>query len=195
MEEESSPTRRGRPRGTGIDDTPILAAVADVLLASPGMLPTTAMKRAVRGVQPTQLRRLQEKWKVHGNRFRAEAGERVRQKEEAAARAAAAGAAAVAPDPAAAWRAAAGMVDQAGVAAMLAGIDSPAMEAMHLEHASMAATMSRQLGNLGRIKKLVDMVDPPALRALRQAVEPPALRQIRALQATLDRLDPLRRRR
>jgi len=183
MDEENTPARRGRPRGTGIDDLPSLAAVADMLLASPGMLPTTAMKRAVRGVQATQLRRLQEKWRVHGARFLAEARERARRGEEAAAKAAVARAAAVAPDQAAAWRVAAGMVDHAGMASVLGRMDIPALKAMHLEHASMAAAMFRQLGDVGGTKRLLDMVDPPALR------------QMRALQETLDRLDPLRRRR
>lgn len=195
MDEENTPARRGRPRGTGIDDTPTLAEVADILLASPGMRPTTAMKRAVRGVEATQLRRLQEKWRVHGGRLLAEARERGRLKQEAVAKSVAARAAHSRHDQSTAWRDAMGMVDHEAIKSALGHMDLPALKAMHVEHAAMAGMVSHQLGDIGGIKKLMDLMDPPALKALRQTMELPALRQMRALQETLERLDPLRRRR
>lgn len=65
MADQHSPRRRGCPKGTGIDDTPTLQRVADLLVATPGLRPTTAMKRV--GVSSaSHLRRLQEKWKTEG---------------------------------------------------------------------------------------------------------------------------------
>jgi hypothetical protein len=92
MNGESIPPKRprGRPPGTGIDDAATLTAVADTLVAHPGIKPTTAMKRTVRGIQPSHLRRLQEKWKVNSERLRTEARQRVQQRKEARMRAEAA---------------------------------------------------------------------------------------------------------
>lgn len=71
--------RRGRPPGSGIDDSKDLRAVADLLLAEPKLKPTTAMKRVVYGIGDNQLRRLQDKWKVGKDCLLAEARERARE--------------------------------------------------------------------------------------------------------------------
>jgi hypothetical protein len=63
---------RGRPRGSGKDDSPYLARVAQLLLRDPSLRPTTAMKRVLAtrkdwGVSDeTLLRRWQVKWKAQG---------------------------------------------------------------------------------------------------------------------------------
>ena len=54
---------RGRPRGTGIDDMRVLEMVADLIVADPRLKPTTAMKRSIKAIGPSHLRRLQVKWK------------------------------------------------------------------------------------------------------------------------------------
>lgn len=55
--------RRGRPKGTGIDDADTLAAIADLMGADPELRPTTAIKKA--GVtDPSIVRRLREKLKA-----------------------------------------------------------------------------------------------------------------------------------
>lgn len=54
--------RRGRPRGSGLDDRASLRAVADLLDADPTLKPTTAIKRL--GVtDPSTIRRLRDKFR------------------------------------------------------------------------------------------------------------------------------------
>jgi hypothetical protein len=59
---------RGRPRGTGKNDTPHLAQVADLIVREPSFKPTTAMKRVMQSRKDwgasdeTLLRRWQVKW-------------------------------------------------------------------------------------------------------------------------------------
>lgn len=53
--------RRGRPKGSGIDDRARLASIAALLAAEPGLKPTTAIKRI--GVSdPSVIRRLRDKF-------------------------------------------------------------------------------------------------------------------------------------
>jgi hypothetical protein len=54
---------RGRPVGTGIDDEPALARIADMIVANPSLRPTTAIKRVLDKPEPSIVRRLQVKWK------------------------------------------------------------------------------------------------------------------------------------
>jgi hypothetical protein len=55
--------KRGRPVGSCIDDSPLLARVADILLSDPKLKPTTAIKRVLGSPDPSPIRRLQSKWK------------------------------------------------------------------------------------------------------------------------------------
>jgi hypothetical protein len=63
---------RGRPRGSGKNDAPYLAKVAELLIGDPSLKPTSAMKRVIRcrtdwdANDPTLLRRWQVKWKANG---------------------------------------------------------------------------------------------------------------------------------
>ncbi len=54
--------RRGRPKGTGIDDSELLAAMAKQMMADPGLRPTTAIKALGISNQST-IRRLRDKYK------------------------------------------------------------------------------------------------------------------------------------
>lgn len=54
--------KRGRPKGSGIDDTSILEDVASLIAAHPDMKPTTAIK-ALGFSDPSTIRRLREKFK------------------------------------------------------------------------------------------------------------------------------------
>jgi hypothetical protein len=65
---------RGRPRGTGKDDTGYLEKVAELLVRQPSLKPTTAMKQVMAGrnrleTEATLLRRWQSKWQRDGSRF------------------------------------------------------------------------------------------------------------------------------
>lgn len=69
----SSKRPRGRPKGSGKNDTPDLVKVADLIAHDPTLRPTTAIKRvlASKKLQPgemeqTVLRRLQHKWTIEG---------------------------------------------------------------------------------------------------------------------------------
>ena len=55
--------QRGRPIGTGLDDSPELSALADVLLEFPNLKPTTAMRKILLRPSEAAVRRLQSKWK------------------------------------------------------------------------------------------------------------------------------------
>lgn len=69
----SNKRTRGRPRGTGLDDSPTLRKVADMLAADPSLKPTTAIKRALDKPTETAVRRLQGKWQHQGTRYLADA--------------------------------------------------------------------------------------------------------------------------
>ncbi len=58
-----TPRRRGRPKGTGIDDSTTLRAITSLLAANADLKPTTAIRRT--GVtDPSIVRRLREKLKL-----------------------------------------------------------------------------------------------------------------------------------
>ncbi len=59
----SDDARRGRPKGSGLDDSSQLRRVADLLEADPHLKPTTAIK-AIGVSDPSTIRRLREKLKV-----------------------------------------------------------------------------------------------------------------------------------
>lgn len=73
---------RGRPRGSGKNDAPHLALVADLIVCEPSLRPTTAMKRVMRSRKDwgasdeTLLRRWQVKWKAGAAGFLAAARDR-----------------------------------------------------------------------------------------------------------------------
>lgn len=56
-------TRRGRPRGTGIDDSAQLLQIAALMAEDPDLKPTTAIRRL--GIsEPSVIRRLRDKYKL-----------------------------------------------------------------------------------------------------------------------------------
>lgn len=70
--------KRGRPPNTGIDDSAHLKRIAELMIATPGLLPTTAMHRVIRGRKwpasdKALVRRWQKKWQTEGERYLAEA--------------------------------------------------------------------------------------------------------------------------
>ena len=74
--------KRGRPPGSGsINDTRELVAVADLLAAKKAKTPRAAMRRVVKGIGDSHLRRLQAKWKDQGEALLAAARDRIRRRE------------------------------------------------------------------------------------------------------------------
>lgn len=56
-------TRRGRPKGSGIDDSAPLLQIAALMAEDPDLKPTTAIRRL--GIsEPSTIRRLRDKFKV-----------------------------------------------------------------------------------------------------------------------------------
>lgn len=82
---------RGRPVGSEIDDSEVLAAVATWLAANVRMKPTTAMRRYKPDATGPEIRRWQDKWLKRKDAFMAEArAKRARDLQEEASRKAAA---------------------------------------------------------------------------------------------------------
>lgn len=70
---KSSKRSRGRPVGTGLDDSPTLRKVADMILANPLLRPTTAIRSAFDKPGTPNIRRLQVKWKAATTEYLADA--------------------------------------------------------------------------------------------------------------------------
>ena len=60
----SAAARKGRPKGSGIDDSQQLARIAALLAADPKLRPTTAIR--LLGIEePSVIRRLRDKYRAH----------------------------------------------------------------------------------------------------------------------------------
>lgn len=69
----NSKRSRGRPVGTGLNDGPTLKKVADMIVANPALRPTTAIRRALEKPEPSNIRRLQVKWRAGNAEYLADA--------------------------------------------------------------------------------------------------------------------------
>lgn len=54
---------KGRPKGTEMDDSAMLATIADMLVANPDMKATSAMRRIKPQASDAEIHRWQDKWK------------------------------------------------------------------------------------------------------------------------------------
>ncbi|RUO97463.1 hypothetical protein [Hyphomicrobium sp.] len=72
-----TPIRRGRPKGTGIDDSDRIARLDELLRVHPEMKPTTAI-RMMGYSDPSAIRRLRDKYKVFALRTRIELSQDLR---------------------------------------------------------------------------------------------------------------------
>jgi len=68
---------RGRPVGTGLNDTPTLEQAADLMVAHPGVKVTTAVRQILPKAGPSEIRRLQMKWKAKASEYLANASARL----------------------------------------------------------------------------------------------------------------------
>lgn len=69
----TSQRKRGRPKGSCIDDMPVMKDMADLMVSEPGMKPTTAFRRLTKSRNPSERRRIQMKWRLVGLKLLAEA--------------------------------------------------------------------------------------------------------------------------
>jgi hypothetical protein len=78
--------RRGRPPGTGLDDTGTLRAMVGLIAGNPQLKPTTAIKQVLPAPNHAEIRRLQVKWRADGPRLLAAAIARRQARDEASRR-------------------------------------------------------------------------------------------------------------
>lgn len=178
---------RGRPPGTGLNDVPTLSKVADMLLANPRMKPTTAIVRVLGKPGPSTIRRLQEKWKVGGPDYLAEA--RRAAEREAYRRSLEA---TIQRQSVEAFRSS----RRLGLGATLDGFDSPAMKAIQEALNSPAMRAMRELQDSPAMRAMRELHDSPAMRAMRELQNSPVMRAaqeamnspaMRALQEQMER--------
>jgi hypothetical protein len=72
-----APVRRGRPKGTGIDDSDRMARLDELLRIHPELKPTTAI-RLMGFSDPSAIRRLRDKYKVFALKTRVELSRDIR---------------------------------------------------------------------------------------------------------------------
>jgi hypothetical protein len=147
--------RPGRPKGDGTNDDKELAAMADMILANPGLRPTTAYKRVVHRPTEAAIRRIQAKWRERRETLLAAAGDR---RDRARERTAISPSAARAARFESATETAARRMDE-----MLGGFRSG---------------LGRELAAMQALR---DAVDPPALRELRRIMDNPLAKAMRSL--------------
>ncbi|WP_052730581.1 hypothetical protein [Sphingomonas sp. SRS2] len=147
---------RGRPKGSGKDDRPVLLRLAELLVAKPRMRPTTALKKIIYRPEASYVRRIQAKWKAIGAELLAE----VRARHTPVVHGSRPSATALA-------RRVAG-------SSVLSS-----MEAMH-NHPTLRAI--RDLQNSPTLKAVRELQNSPALKAIRELQESPTLKAIRELQ-------------
>lgn len=64
---------RGRPVGSGYNDTPVLEKIADMMVENASLKATTAIRRILGQPGTSEIRRLQVKWKAGGAEYLARA--------------------------------------------------------------------------------------------------------------------------
>lgn len=183
--------KRGRPLGTGRDDSRTLNEMADLILASPGLRPTTAIRRALHAPSEADIRRLQVKWNKDGSallacraaiqraraeversRRTAEFRERMREQQDRIAEFVSFTLGGGHP----ALRAARALQDSPAMRAMRELQDSPAMRAMREFQDSPAMRAIREFQDSPAMRAVREFQDSPAMRAIREFQDSPAMR-------------------
>lgn len=198
----ASPRRsRGRPPGSGIDDAARLAAVADLLLANPALKPTTAMKRVVRKIEDSDLRRLQVKWKADGPRLQLEAEARARKRAQQAETRRRAEAEALSAGAASFWATTTmmGLPEPAWMRASRELAASPSMRCMQTLKDPAYLGSARQMIdalvlNASPTSRFMQSIEKsPGRQALDALQESSCMQRLSGFQKLLERLDPSKR--
>lgn len=172
----STKRSRGRPRGTGLDDSPTLRKVADMLAADPSIKPTTAIKRTLDKPTETAVRRLQGKWKNEGAKYLAECRARRSAVPVPTRRASASYSPRTAREMFEAHR----RMQEALSPAMLAAhemMNSPGMMA--------AQEAARRLRESPAMRAIEELQNSPTMRAMRELQASPAMRAIQEAHAQM----------
>lgn len=167
---------RGRPRGTGLDDSPTLRKVAEMLAADPSRKPTAAIKRALDKPTETAVRRLQGKWKDQGAKYLADAQAR----RSAAPAPPRRTSAPYSPRAARQMLEAHRRMQDALSPSMLAAqemMNSPAMMA--------AQEAARRLSESPAMRAIEELQNSPTMRAMRELQASPAMRAIQEAHAQM----------
>lgn len=154
---------RGRPEGSGLNDRPVLARMADMMIAAPALKPTTAAKRVLGAPDDATIRRLQAKWKKHGKRYLDQA--RSRHDAKISRQAEANPGVRVARNIALAQLAGQSL---SGGAMLLGGIDSSAFHEIRAAQENPAVRLMQELYNRPEIRLMRELYDSPQMRLARE---------------------------
>ena len=171
---------RGRPKGSEKDDSKVLAAVADLILANSKLRPTTAMRRIKPKAADADIRRWQAKWKERREGLLSEAQVRAdsaRRHNEELATGGKVGLAAMG-----------GLLDTPVMRAACGISRSPAMKVLEAYHSSPAMRAMREIENNPTMRMMRELRDSPTMRLLRQMENSPAVRIAREHQKLMDKL-------
>ena len=163
--------RKGRPKGSEKDDSAALAAIADMILADPTLRPTTAMRRYKKKAPPSEIRRLQVKWKERGETLLAQA--------QARAEVCKAAQASVGSSR---------RLSIAQLAAMGGFLGTPAIRAARGLDLSPGLKAFVEYQNSPAIKLIREIEESPAMRLIRQIENNGVMRRVREHQQMIDKL-------
>lgn len=178
---------RGRPPGTGLNDHPALTRIADALLQTPRMKPTTAMHRVLDKPDATTVRRLQGKWKAKGSLYLAEAKARRAAAQEAEQRSLEATMCRRLAEAARPPFGGVGTVSRGAELAlrhstvskaMQEVFDSPMMRALREFHDTPAMRAMREFHDSPAMRAIQKLQNSPAMRAAQEAMNSPAMRRL-----------------
>ncbi len=177
----SSKRGRGRPVGTGKDDTPILSKVADLMAADPRLKVTPAVRRVLGNPDAATVRRLQVKWQAGGDKHLAAARDRRTVASMPVRRAATSYSPRMARQIAEAQRKVSGMLgtgtwENSTSAALQAAYNEPGMKAMREVYDSPAMRAARALYDDPTMRAMRELHDSPTMRAMRELQGSPTLR-------------------
>jgi hypothetical protein len=183
---------RGRPRGSGLNDTGTLMQIADMMARIPRLRPTTALRRIDPDVNQATVRRIQAKWREQGSRLLAEALARLRSRTQGTAssrpkvnrgfdyarRLFNEGLGVNAPAPLTVTQLAAAEVARRAQ-------EIVAMATVRTSMMSSAMLTARYFADSPTMRAIREFHDNPTMRAIREFHDNPTMRAIREAQATL----------
>ena len=166
---------RGRPTGTGKNDSPTLNKIADLMVADPKLKVTPAIRRVIGNPDDATVRRLQVKWQSGGDKHLAAAQDRRTVASMPVRCATTSYSPRMARQIAEAQRKMSGMLgtgtwENSTSAAFRAAYDDPGMKAMREFYDSPGARAARAL------------YDDPTMRVMRELQNSPEMRLAREME-------------